>query len=68
MPDPDDRRAKLIRPTDTARPLVETIETLARRVRRQAMGAMGERQSEIIRGGLERMRDALAADAAGEAS
>jgi hypothetical protein len=32
------------------------------------MGAIGERQSEIIRSGLERMRDALAADAAAEAS
>jgi DNA-binding MarR family transcriptional regulator len=59
--DPTDRRAKLIEPTAAAKPLVSRIETLARTVRERAMGALGERQSEAVRAGLERMRDALAA-------
>jgi MarR family transcriptional regulator for hemolysin len=60
-PDASDRRAKLIQPTAAATPLVARIEAIARAVRERAMGALGERQSEAIRAGLERMRDALAA-------
>jgi DNA-binding MarR family transcriptional regulator len=58
-PDPSDRRAKLIRPTETAGPLLEKIEMIAHAVRWQAMGGLGERQAEAIRAGLVRMREAL---------
>jgi DNA-binding MarR family transcriptional regulator len=59
-PDPDDRRAKLVRPTEAARPLIARIEAIALAVRRAAMGDLGERQIETIRAGLGRMRRALA--------
>ena len=59
-PDPDDRRAKLIRPIEAARPLIARIEAIALAVRRAAMGDLGERQIETIRAGLGRMRRALA--------
>lgn len=59
--DPGDRRAKLVQPTAAAKPLVARIEAIARAVRERAMGALGERQAEAVRSGLERMRDALSA-------
>ena len=62
--DPTDRRAKLVQPTAAATPLVARIESIARTVRQRAMGALGERQSEMIRAGLEQMRDALSASEA----
>jgi MarR family transcriptional regulator, transcriptional regulator for hemolysin len=62
--DPTDRRAKLVQPTDAATPLVARIESIALTVRERAMGALGERQSEMIRAGLEQMRDALSASGA----
>jgi len=61
--DPGDRRAKLVQPTAAAKPLVARIEAIARAVRERAMGALGERQAEAVRSGLERMRDALSAAA-----
>jgi DNA-binding MarR family transcriptional regulator len=59
-PDPSDRRAKLVRPTERARPLVEKVEAIAQAVRGLAMEGLGERQAEAIRAGLARMRGALA--------
>jgi DNA-binding MarR family transcriptional regulator len=66
-PDPGDRRAKLVRPTEAARPLVARIETIALAVRRAASADLGEKQVEAIRSGLSRMRAALAHDVSAEA-
>jgi DNA-binding MarR family transcriptional regulator len=66
-PDPADRRAKLVRPTEAARPLIARIEAVALAVRRAASADLGERQMEAIRSGLARMRAALAADTRADA-
>ncbi|MEO8668637.1 MAG: MarR family transcriptional regulator [Bauldia sp.] len=66
-PDPGDRRAKLVQPTEAAQPLVVRIETIALAVRRAASADLGERQMEAIRSGLSRMRAALAHDVSAEA-
>lgn len=60
MPDPGDRRAKLIRPSEAARHLIARIETIALAVRGAASADLNERQMEAIRSGLARMRVALA--------
>ena len=62
LPDPSDRRAKRILPTDAARPLIEKIEAIALMVRETAIGDFSEREEEAVRTGLLRMRSALATE------
>ncbi len=66
--DPSDRRAKIVRVTPAAKPLVERLELIARGVRRQATRGLSERDMEAMRGALDRMRDNLAASAEEEAA
>jgi len=67
-PDPADRRAKLVYPTNAALPMIEKIEAIALAVRRIATADLGERQGEAVRTALTRMRGVLAADAKASAA
>lgn len=67
-PDPADRRAKLVYPTDAAMPMIERIEAIALAVRRIATADLGERQGEAVRTALTRMRGVLAAAAKASAA
>lgn len=60
-PDLSDRRAKIVRVTPAAQPLLERLEVIARAVRRQAAAGLSERDMEIVGRALERMRDNLSA-------
>ncbi len=60
-PDASDRRAKIVRVTPAAQPFLERLEVIARGVRRQAAAGLSERDMEIVRRALERMRDNLSA-------
>ena len=61
-PDPADRRAKLVHPTNAALPMIEKIEAIALAVRRVVTGDLGERQSDAVRNALIRMRSALSGE------
>ena len=58
--DPSDRRAKIVKVTPAAAPLVERLQTMASEVRRQAIAGLSEREIEAVNRALERMRDNLA--------
>jgi DNA-binding MarR family transcriptional regulator len=58
--DPNDRRAKIVRVTPAAAPLVEKLQAMAREVRRQAVAGLSEREIEVVSRALERMRGNLA--------
>jgi DNA-binding MarR family transcriptional regulator len=58
--DPSDRRAKLVRPTDAAAPIVAKIDAIVRAVRREATGELSPAQEEALRDGLTAMRARLA--------
>ncbi len=60
-PDPSDRRAKIVRVTPPAQPLLERLEGIARHVRRQAVEGLSQREMDIVARALERMRDNLSA-------
>ena len=62
-PDPSDRRAKIVRVTPAAAPLVEKLQAMAREVRRQAVAGLSEREIEAVNRALERMRANLASSA-----
>jgi DNA-binding MarR family transcriptional regulator len=62
-PDPSDRRAKIVRVTDAAGPLVARLETVARGVRQQALAGFSETEIELLNRALQRMRVNLSADA-----
>ncbi len=65
--DPSDRRAKIVRVTPPARPLVQRLEVIAAGVRSKAAAGLSAREMETLRLALERMRDNLSqteADAA----
>lgn len=59
-PDPTDRRARLVRPTERSTPLLLRIESVAQKVRRKATQALSEPQVQELRDGLESIRAALA--------
>jgi DNA-binding MarR family transcriptional regulator len=59
LPDPNDRRAKLIHPTEAAKAPGERIEAIALSVRARAMAEIGEKELEPMRAGLTQMRAAL---------
>ena len=67
-PDPADRRAKLVYPTTAALPMIEKIDAIALAVRRIATADLGERQGEVVRSSLARMRGALSAEAKASAA
>lgn len=57
--DPTDRRAKLIRPTRKAEPLIQRIEEIANQTRRDVMSGLDRDEVESVRTGLAHMRAAL---------
>lgn len=59
LPDPNDRRAKLVHPTDAAKSPGERIEAIALAVRARAMADIEGEQVEAMRAGLAHMRTAL---------
>jgi MarR family transcriptional regulator, transcriptional regulator for hemolysin len=58
-PDARDRRAKQIRVTDVAKPLVERIEAIAIDIRRRAMHGFSSADAEAFRRTLQVMRHNL---------
>jgi DNA-binding MarR family transcriptional regulator len=58
--DPSDRRAKIVKVTQAAAPLVEKLQAMARDVRRQAIAGLSEREIDAMSRALERIRDNLA--------
>jgi len=59
VPDPKDRRAKLVAVTPAAKPLVERIEALASEVRAKAARGLSPREVEALRSALQGMRGNL---------
>jgi MarR family transcriptional regulator, transcriptional regulator for hemolysin len=59
LPDPTDRRAKLIQPTEKATPLIARIESLSQAIRRKATTALSEHQVSEVRDALAIMRTGL---------
>ncbi|SRR5690606_4717224 len=72
LPDPDDRRAKLVSLTPRARPVLDRIAAVGRAVRESATGGLDAGDVEVLRNALLRMRAELAGeepqDTAGEAA
>lgn len=60
-PDPSDRRAKLVRTTPAATPLLDEIETIGRLVRGEATMGLNEADVEALRQTLKHMRANLTA-------
>lgn len=54
--DPTDRRAKLIRATKKAEPLIHRIEEVANQTRRDATSGLDRDEVEAVRSGLAHMR------------
>ena len=59
-PDPGDRRAKIVRVTDAAAPLVERIDQIAADVRARGCAGLSARDMTAVRRGLQVMRTNLA--------
>jgi Transcriptional regulators len=60
VPDPADRRAKLIRILPAAHPVLAQIEEIAHRIIAEATGALSEEETERLRGTLAMICDRLA--------
>lgn len=58
--DPSDRRAKIVRVTPAARPLLTRIDAVAEALRREAVTGLSASEIEVVRSALERMRGNLA--------
>lgn len=58
-PDPTDRRAKLVRLTDTAAPLLEKVMAAASIAREEALAALTSEQRDALRVALDRIRSNL---------
>lgn len=61
VPDPSDRRAKLVQPTEAARPVLERILEIGTLVRARATVGMSPAQVEALRDTLAAMRASLMA-------
>ena len=59
-PDPGDRRAKIVRVTDAAAPLVARVDRIAADVRARASAGLSARDMAAVRRGLQVMRTNLA--------
>lgn len=59
LPDPSDRRAKLVHPTAKAEPLITRIEALSQSIRRRATAELSEHQVSEVRDALAIMRTGL---------
>lgn len=66
--DSSDRRAKLVRVTPSAGPLVTRLDAIAARVRAGAAEGLSAREMETLRKTLEKMRDNLTASSADKAA
>lgn len=62
LPDPDDRRAKLVRVTDIAKPIVQRVADIAARTRCAATRGMSQDEIEAFRSALQIMRTNLTAE------
>jgi DNA-binding MarR family transcriptional regulator len=60
LPDPQDRRAKLVELTDEAAPVAARIHEVALRLRRQAVEGFSQTDVDAVYDLLERMHDNLA--------
>lgn len=58
-PDPTDRRAKLVRLTDTATPLLEKVMAAASIAREEALAGLTSEQRDALRVALDRIRSNL---------
>ena len=65
--DPSDRRAKIVRLTDAAEPLLTGVIAAAAQARTQALAGIDDAEREIFRSVLLRMRDNLCATLTGNA-
>jgi DNA-binding MarR family transcriptional regulator len=61
VPDPDDRRAKLVLPTARGREVVAIAQELAAEVEMQVNGILGDDRAGALRDDLEAIRQAFAA-------
>ncbi len=59
--DPEDRRAKLVRPTPAAGPVLEGVATIGAAIRATARGAMSDAEWNAFRATATKVRDTLAA-------
>jgi DNA-binding MarR family transcriptional regulator len=66
-PDPGDRRAKIVRVTAAARPLVERVDEVAAGVRARACAGLSARDVAAVRRGLQAMRMNLSGEGEGRA-
>ncbi|MCB1671517.1 MAG: MarR family transcriptional regulator [Gammaproteobacteria bacterium] len=57
--DPCDRRIKRVFLTDSAAPILEAMESVAQKVRKQAMAGIGRQEEGLLIDILTRMRDNL---------
>ncbi len=57
--DPNDRRAKTVRPTKAAEPLVRQVEEIGVTLREMVTADLDDRQTESLRGSLAKMREVL---------
>jgi len=64
VPDEQDRRRKIIRPTEQVQPVWEKMVHCARRVRAEAIEGVSEDELRVVRNVLGRVRKNLAGDAA----
>jgi DNA-binding MarR family transcriptional regulator len=60
-PDATDRRAKIVRLTETAAPLLEKVMAVAATAREEALAGLAPKQREAMRVALERVRANLSA-------
>jgi DNA-binding MarR family transcriptional regulator len=67
-PDPTDRRAKIVRVTSAAKPLVEQLERIAARIRAAASAGLSKREMETLRTTLTRLADNLSGRRGAEAA
>ena len=59
-PDPTDRRAKIVRLTEAAAPLLEKVTAAAAAAREEALAGLTPRQRDVLRLALEQVRANLA--------
>ncbi len=61
--DPQDRRARLVRVTEEAKPLLDRIRAIAAGIRERATGGLSPAEVEALRRALQIMRSNLSDDA-----
>ena len=62
VPDPDDRRAKLVQPTPRGREVLAIAQSLVPEMERRIIGALGVSRWHALRDDLRTVRDLFAVD------